>query len=231
MIPQILFEDPRQFIAELAVIGKDHLTTIWDKLPNALTQIEERLSNAGLDCKIIKNDKKLTIYLITLPKPIKITEAYYIAIIYRPERLAPIKQEGITRYITLELTGGDGNDAVLCEWTADDCHINHGKKLQPTAESFVHAIFDLIAKDFSENQETVASIDTEIDPANPETWHNKGNALNSLGKFEEALSCFDKALEINPNYAEAWNNKGLALGKLGRYQEALECYDKASMIK
>ena len=36
-------------------------------------------------------------------------------------------------------------------------------------------------------------------------------ALYNLGKYEEAIKCYDKAIEIDPNYADAWNNKGLAL--------------------
>ena len=233
IIPYMLFENSLQLIACLTVTGESYLTAIWDELPNSFTEIQERLPNTGLDCKIIENDKNVTIYIISLPKPIKITEAYYAAIIYRPEKSEPFKQEGITRYLTLELTVGDCNDAVLCEWTVDGNHNNYGKMVQPTLGNFVQAIFEVIAKDYCNDQEAIACYDKtiEIDSTDAIAWYNKGNELNSLGKQEEALSCFDKALGINPNYAEAWNNKGLALGKLGRYQEALDCYDKASKIK
>ncbi|RLI82002.1 hypothetical protein DRP04_04950 [Archaeoglobales archaeon] len=30
-------------------------------------------------------------------------------------------------------------------------------------------------------------------------WYNKGLALYNLGKLEEAVECYDRALEINPN--------------------------------
>jgi len=59
---------------------------------------------------------------------------------------------------------------------------------------------------------------------------NKGATLDHLGKPDEALKCYDKAIEINPNYAKAWFNKGIALSKLGRPDEALKCYDKAIEI-
>jgi serine/threonine protein kinase len=51
-----------------------------------------------------------------------------------------------------------------------------------------------------------------------EAWEliNKGYALYTLGRSEEALTCYDEALKINLRYAEAWTNKGVALGALGR---------------
>ena len=35
-----------------------------------------------------------------------------------------------------------------------------------------------------------------------------GNALNNLGKFEEAIKMSDRALKINPNSLESCVNKG-----------------------
>ncbi len=42
-------------------------------------------------------------------------------------------------------------------------------------------------------------------------WNNKGIALKDLGKYEEAIQAYDKAIEIKPDYHLAWNNKGIAL--------------------
>ena len=58
-------------------------------------------------------------------------------------------------------------------------------------------------------------------------WNNKGLALNSLGRYDEAIKCYDKAIEIDPNDADAWNNKGLALNSLGNNDEAKKCYDRS----
>jgi len=72
----------------------------------------------------------------------------------------------------------------------------------------------------------------EETPQELEAWEivNKGVALGNLGKFDEAIVCFDRALEINPEYAEAWYNKGFALGNLGKFDEAIVCYDRALEI-
>ncbi len=61
-------------------------------------------------------------------------------------------------------------------------------------------------------------------------WLNKGFSLSALGKHQEAIDCYNKALEINPNFASAWSNKGSILGKQGRYEEELKCYDRAIEI-
>ena len=46
--------------------------------------------------------------------------------------------------------------------------------------------------------------------------NEKGAALANLGKYDEAIEFFDKALAIEPNYVEASYNKGLALDALNK---------------
>ena len=60
--------------------------------------------------------------------------------------------------------------------------------------------------------------------------NNKGISLDNLGKYNEAIEYYDKALEIDPENAEALNNKGVALDDLGKYNEAIEYYDKVLEI-
>ena len=37
-----------------------------------------------------------------------------------------------------------------------------------------------------------------LDQNNPDLWNNKGIALRSIGRYEEAMECFNKSLEIEP---------------------------------
>jgi len=37
-----------------------------------------------------------------------------------------------------------------------------------------------------------------LDQANSELWNYKGVVLRSMGRYAEALVCFDKSLEIDP---------------------------------
>ena len=59
---------------------------------------------------------------------------------------------------------------------------------------------------------------------------DKGNDLVNLGKYQEAIEWFDKALAIEPNNVKALTGKGAALGLEGKYQESMDCFDKTLTI-
>jgi tetratricopeptide (TPR) repeat protein len=48
-----------------------------------------------------------------------------------------------------------------------------------------------------------------------------------LGKYDDAITHFDKVLAIDPNYASALYNKGFTLSNLGMNEEAISYFDKA----
>ena len=50
----------------------------------------------------------------------------------------------------------------------------------------------------------------EIKPDDAESLNNKGWTLYTLGNLDEAIKCYDKALEIKPDHANALKNKQLA---------------------
>jgi hypothetical protein len=58
-----------------------------------------------------------------------------------------------------------------------------------------------------------------------EFWYKKGIELHENGKYQDAISCYDKAIEINPKFAKAWYNKGVTLHKLGKYSEARNSFE------
>ena len=61
-------------------------------------------------------------------------------------------------------------------------------------------------------------------------WNNKGKAFYELGKYNEAIKCYNKAIEIDPNNTDALRMKGMALNYLGKYNETIECAEKAIEI-
>ncbi|GEM_PF-1720597 len=63
-----------------------------------------------------------------------------------------------------------------------------------------------------------------------EAWIYLGITDKSLSKFDEALQCFEHALEIDENQAVAWLEKGRTLSVLSRLDEAMTSYNKALVI-
>jgi tetratricopeptide (TPR) repeat protein len=59
---------------------------------------------------------------------------------------------------------------------------------------------------------------------------NKGNILRKIGSCEEALTCYNKALEIDPKCVNALGNKGTALLELGHYDDAVYYINEARDI-
>ncbi len=70
----------------------------------------------------------------------------------------------------------------------------------------------------------------ELKPDLAEAWHGRGNVLNELKHYEEALGAYDKALALNLNFAGAWHGRGNVLSEVNRHHEALAAYDKALVL-
>ncbi|MCV6639068.1 tetratricopeptide repeat protein [Candidatus Albibeggiatoa sp. nov. NOAA] len=71
---------------------------------------------------------------------------------------------------------------------------------------------------------------TIINPNNIKAWDIYGSSLHVLGRYEEAIASFEKALEIDSHYKQAWFNKGNVLDDLDLYNEAITCYKTALII-
>lgn len=56
---------------------------------------------------------------------------------------------------------------------------------------------------------------------------NIGNSFNDNRNYEEAIQCYNRAIETNSKNDKSWNNKGIALARLSKYTKAIKCYDKA----
>jgi len=59
-------------------------------------------------------------------------------------------------------------------------------------------------------------------PKSPQEWNEKGAEHFAAGRYSDALSCFERALEKGPLYVEAWMNKANALFETGQRDEGLQ---------
>lgn len=77
---------------------------------------------------------------------------------------------------------------------------------------------------------------SETSPAAGErSWQqlaDNGTRLYNEGKFAQALTCYERALELNADNGSLWYNKGNTLRMMKRpLEEALECYRKAAELE
>jgi tetratricopeptide (TPR) repeat protein len=63
-----------------------------------------------------------------------------------------------------------------------------------------------------------------------EEFYKKGLTHAKIEDYEEAIKCFDRAVQIDPNNVLAWISKANALIEYGNGEEAKKCLDKASKI-
>lgn len=95
---------------------------------------------------------------------------------------------------------------------------------------FIECAGPLYATEIAAAKKQLSELARYETPQNDETadrLNNEGLILRQQGRLDEALICYDEALEIAPRRAEVWCNKGNALHAQERYQEALQCFDKA----
>ncbi len=70
-----------------------------------------------------------------------------------------------------------------------------------------------------------------VTPGFAPVWMAYANALQNLGRREEALVAYDKAVAINPQYTEALINSGVLLREQHRHAEALMRFQQVLAIK
>jgi tetratricopeptide (TPR) repeat protein len=66
-----------------------------------------------------------------------------------------------------------------------------------------------------------------IESSSAKVWFNKGFALSTLGKDDEAIKAYDEAIRLDPKLVAAWNNKGYVLSGQGKHDEGLNAFDEA----
>lgn len=71
----------------------------------------------------------------------------------------------------------------------------------------------------------------KIKPDGQEEYYEKGLAMAKLGRYDDALISYNKAIKIKVDYCEAFSTKGLAVAKTERHHSAKNCYHKVIEIK
>jgi len=64
-------------------------------------------------------------------------------------------------------------------------------------------------------------------PKHAEALVKKGGALEMLGRLDDAIACYDRAIEADSSMTIAYLHKGGLFNRMARYDEALQCYERA----
>ena len=83
------------------------------------------------------------------------------------------------------------------------------------------------ARDYEKSLQVFEHILEDHDAYNAKAWRGYGASLRGLGRNEEGLNAYEKALELDPTDSMTWTNKGNTLSRLGKNNLALKAYDKA----
>jgi tetratricopeptide (TPR) repeat protein len=96
----------------------------------------------------------------------------------------------------------------------------------------------LAAIDLEKAEKRLAKAETELDkaetaiekkPEKPDGYLKKANAMVTMGKLEDALPVFDRAIALDS--VDAMAKKGAALEGLGRFDEAVQLFNKVLEVK
>ena len=99
---------------------------------------------------------------------------------------------------------------------------NKGNAFYKLATSELKESFGKLNPEIINNLEKAKSCfqeSLEINENQPEVWINKGNTLDDLGRYLEAIECYDKAILLDNKHYNAWGNRGIACQRLSKLTE------------
>ena len=95
----------------------------------------------------------------------------------------------------------------------------------------VDALIKLYTQGRLEEALTQGLVLAEQYPNAPFIPHLLGVVYNGLGRGEEAVASYDRAISLKPDYVDVYYNRGNALLGLGQLEAALASYDEAIALK
>lgn len=143
VLPQFALSDPRKFFAHLTNGGVEFLRFFWNQLGESLP-ISDRVDSNGLAVTFGSSNSPVAVACITLPPPMRETEAYFAGFVYRAASGFVFKKKpAVARYLTLELGTSvmTGQPVTfLVERKADGSRANFGSGYPTDVAAFIEII-------------------------------------------------------------------------------------------
>jgi tetratricopeptide (TPR) repeat protein len=117
-------------------------------------------------------------------------------------------------HIDITLKNDPGNKMIYLE--------NKGNAFYKLATSALKVSYGELNPEIIDNLEKAKSCfqeSLEINENQPSVWINKGNALDYLGRYLEAIECYDKAILLDNKHYNAWGNRGISCWRLLKLTE------------
>jgi hypothetical protein len=145
-LPDLFHHSPEQFLYLLERDGNKFLRFYWDETGKKLDK--DHLENSfGLNHAFRQPAPRVKIALISLPAPRFWGEAFFAALVYRPNRRTPFGfVSDTTKLITLERCLEDGcqPQTLLVEWTRRLEREEIGPGPAPVLKDFYQAVLTLL---------------------------------------------------------------------------------------
>ena len=142
VLPQLFHGAPAQVVKYLDQDGTKFLNFYWDNAAEKLHR-GARASSFGLNFTIEEPAPRMYAAVITLPEPKIAGEAFYTALIYRPDRRILLVSD-MTRVFTLERVDpaaeGGQPGTRLVQWTTHLERVEYPDVLEKRQSSFLAAV-------------------------------------------------------------------------------------------
>jgi len=122
---------------------------------------------------------------------------------------------------------GEGFDQIEMKFSSFS---SKGSNIEDLSQEQLNSLVNLCTKGhYQEALEEAVKLLIEY-PNSVSLYNIIGAANKGLGKLDEAIESYDKALSINPQYTYAFINMGIILAEQGHLDEAIASYKKALSI-
>lgn len=148
-LPILVLMNPNKFYHDISGTGgKKYLNTMWQGLAGRMG-IRQSPPGPELSKIILREDVEA--FIITLPKPFVVPDAFFVSAVFQFKNLHINKEIEVVRYFTLELGKNliDQSDEYhFCEWEGNVLtkrqHKNYGRLANGNINSFISAITEVL---------------------------------------------------------------------------------------
>jgi tetratricopeptide (TPR) repeat protein len=106
-----------------------------------------------------------------------------------------------------------------------------GRQLRDRSQFPYRLVESLLTAGRWAQADVLYDIACQLDPSDADSFHNRGYALERLGRNLEAVGCYGRAVALRPGFFTAHCNLGNALFNLNRLDDAIACYQQAMRIR